>query len=379
MLSDRIASVPPSGTVALADLVKQKKRDGQEIIDLSVGEPDFETPDHIVAACQKALQEGKTHYGPSLGIPELRAAAAQRQADRYGAASTQANVLVTPCKHALLTFFLTVLDPGDEVIIPSPAWVSYAPQVRLCNGKPVHVVNQPTGAVDVEAINEAITEDTRAIVLNSPSNPTGAVQDAATVEALVEIAQDAGIWLLSDEVYSELTADGNSAPSPTSHDQALKNVAVVDGVSKAYAMTGWRIGWLLGPTELIQAATKVQQHSVTHPTLFAQYGALEALTGDQASVGEMRRAFQARRELVVEGLQAAGASFPEPRGAFYLFPTLPGFTSGEALAETLLETCSIACTPGEAFGPGGEGHVRMSYAASQADLELAMERIQALP
>lgn len=375
VLSDRIGSVPPSSTVALSDRVKAKKKAGEDVIDLSVGEPDFGTPDPVVKAAEQALRDGKTTYGPSRGIPELREAVADRHRARRSVPCAVENVLVTPAKHALLTFFLTTVDPGDEVLIPSPAWVSYAPQVRLCGGDPVHVPMDDGGRIDPDAVEAAITDRTRAIVLNSPSNPTGAVQDRSTVASLVEIAQARDLWLLSDEVYAELTYDGAEAPSPGEIADGLDHVAIVDGVSKAYAMTGWRIGWLIGPEELMEQTVKVQQHSVTHPTLFAQYGAVEALRGDQTALARMREAFAERRTLVLEGLADLGARFPDPEGAFYAFPRLPGFDSGEELAETLLEEAGVAVTPGEAFGPGGEGHVRLSYAASTDQLEQALERI----
>lgn len=378
VFSDRIASVPASGTVALADKVKQMRRQGKRIIDLSVGQPDFPTPAHIVAAAKKALDDGKTGYGPSLGIPELREAVADRHTKKRDTPVAVDNVLVTPAKHALLTFFLTILDPGDEVIIPTPAWVSYAPQVRMCGATPVEVPTHPDGPLDLDAMAEATTDATRAIVINSPSNPTGAVLSPDDVRGALELSRDNGCWLLSDEIYSELTYDGVEAPSPAALQDSLEGVAIVDGVSKSYAMTGWRIGWLIGPEDLIENATKVQQHSVTHPTLFAQYGAVQALVGDQTPVEEMRQAFDKRRRLLVDGLTELGAAFPEPRGAFYLFPTLPGFDSGHELANALLDEVGIAATPGEAFGAGGEGHVRVSYAASQDDLEAALEGFETL-
>lgn len=376
MLSDRIDAVPPSGTVALSDRVKQKKAAGEDVVDLSVGEPDFPTPEPAVKAAERALHEGKTGYGPSRGIPQLRDAIAKRHTERRATPCQVENVMVTPAKHALLTFFLTTVDPGDEVIIPSPAWVSYAPQVLLCGGRPVHVEMDAAGRIDAESVKARLSGKTRAVLLNSPSNPTGAVQPEATVQALLDIAHDEGIWLLSDEVYGELTYDGHEAPSPAALQGSLENVAIVDGVSKTYAMTGWRIGWLIGPTGLMDAAVKVQQHSVTHPTLFAQYGAVEALAGDQTALARMQEAFAKRREIVVDGLDALDASFPDPMGAFYAFPRLPGFESGETLADALLDEVGVAVTPGEAFGPGGEGHVRMSYAASEAEIRDALDRIE---
>ena len=330
-------------------------------------------------AGKKALLDGKTGYAPSMGIPELRQAIATRHTEHRDTPVASENVLVTPAKHALLTFFLTILDPGDELLVPTPAWVSYGPQARLCGAEPVEVPSLEAGArLDVDGLHEALTPRTRGLVLNSPSNPTGAVLPEEDVRAALEIAQDAGIWLISDEIYADLIYGDAKAPSPAGLQGSLENVAIVDGVSKGYAMTGWRIGWLIGPTVLMDQAKKVQQHSVTHPTHFAQYGAVAALEGDQTCVSEMREAFQARRDLMVDGLERLGATFPRPEGAFYIFPTLPGFDSGEKLSQALLQEAGIAATPGEAFGKGGEGHVRMSYAASEEDLRAALEGIEGL-
>lgn len=375
MLSDRIQAVPGSETVAISDSVKEKRAAGEDVVDLSVGEPDFPTPPPVVKAAEKALHDGHTHYGPSAGIPELREAIVERQSHRRGTECAIENTLVTPAKHALFTFFLCTLDPGDEVILPTPAWVSYEPQIRLCGATAMHAQTQG-GHINPDDINEALTPDTKAIVLNSPANPTGTVQPEATVKALLDIAQDDELWLVSDEVYGELTHGSHTAQSPARIQGSLDNVAIIDGVSKAYAMTGWRIGWLLGPTPLIQSALKVQQHSITHPTLFAQYGAAEALRGDQSQLERMKTAFEQRRDYVVDRLDDLGATYPAPDGAFYAFPRFPGIEDGHAFAKHLLETQGVAVTPGEAFGTGGEGHVRLSYAASQEALETAFDRIE---
>jgi aspartate aminotransferase len=375
VLSKRIGSVPPSQTVALSDRVKAMREAGEDVVDLSVGEPDFSTPDPVKAAAEKALREGETTYGPSRGIPPLREAVVEDVRRERGLDIEDEQVLVTPSKHALFTAMLAILDPGDEVLAPSPAWVSYQPQARLCNGDVSFVETTPDGCLDLEHLKEAIGPSTRAILVNSPSNPTGAVQPPEVVEGLVEIASDEDVWLISDEVYGKLAHGSTSAVSPLEVAASHENIALVDGVSKAYAMTGWRIGWLTGPRELLEACTKVQQHSITHPTLFAQFGAVEALTGDHSATDEMREAFAGRRELVVQGLEELGASFPDPEGAFYVFPTFDGVEDGHAFAETLLEETGVAVVPGEAFGPGGEGHVRMSYAAGEERLEAALEGI----
>lgn len=373
MFSERIASVPVSGTVSISDAVREREAAGEEVVDLSVGEPDAPTPDAAVAAAEKALRDGKTTYGPSQGIPELREAVAADHERLRGVPTRADKVLVTPAKHALLTTFLTLLDPGDEVIIPSPAWVSYGPQVRLCGATPVQVAMKASGQVDVDAVQEAIGPATRALLVNSPSNPTGAVQSRETMQALTELAGDEGVPLVSDEVYGKLTYDDTTFTSAAEVAPDEAEIVTVDGVSKAYAMTGWRIGWLVGSDELIEQAIKVQQHSITHPTLFAQYGAVDALEGDQSSVERLRKGFAERRRFLVDALESIGATFPDPGGAFYVFARFPGVDDGEAFAHRLLEETGVAVVPGEAFGPGGEGHVRISYAASQGALERAVE------
>lgn len=375
MHSDRIDAVPESGTVALGDRVKEKKAAGEDIVDLSVGEPGVDSPEPALEAARQALADGETRYGPSRGIAPLREAVADHHAQRRGTPCSPENVLVTPAKHALLTVFLSTVDPGDEVVLPSPAWVSYASQVKLCGGRPVHVETD-AGRIDPSDVQAAIGEDTRAIVLNSPSNPTGTVQPKAVVEALVEVARDEDVWLVSDEVYGELAYGDADPVSPGALAEGLENLAIVDGVSKAYSMTGWRVGWLVGPQALTDQAVKVQQHSVTHPTTFAQHGAQAALTGDQSTLKRMRDTFAANRRLVQDRLDDIGAEHPPIEGAFYAFPRFPGVDDGHAFADRLLEEAGVAVVPGEAFGPGGEGHVRMSYAGDEDRLAEALDRIE---
>lgn len=374
MFSERIASVPVSGTVSISDAVRQRRARGDEVIDLSVGEPDAESPDAVVAACEKALRDGATTYGPSAGIPALREAIASDHERLRGQPVAADEVLVTPAKHALLTAFLVLLDPGDEVLVPTPAWVSYAPQIRLCGAEPVQVPVDDEGQADVEAMQEAVTADTRAVLVNSPSNPTGVVQTPDTMRGLAELAEDRDLTLVSDEVYGKLTYEDTftSAAEVAGGDV---EVVTVDGVSKAYAMTGWRIGWLTASEGFVQEALKVQQHSITHPTLFAQHGAVEALEGDQGFVQRLREGFADRRELVLDRLDELGAEFPTPGGAFYAFARFPGVDDGDAFAHRLIEEAGVAVVPGEAFGPGGEGHVRLSYAAERSTLERALDRI----
>jgi aspartate aminotransferase len=373
--SDRIASVPVSGTVSISDAVRRRRAEGEEVIDLSVGEPDAGTPEPVVAAAEKALRDGATTYGPSQGIPELRAAIADDHEQLRGETVDPSRVLVTPAKHALLTAFLVLLDPGDEVIVPTPAWVSYGPQVRLCNAEPVPVPVADDGRIDTEGVREAIGPDTQAILVNSPSNPMGTVQGETVMRELAELAADAGLALVSDEVYAKLTYEEGAFTSAAEVAPEELDLVTVDGVSKAYAMTGWRIGWLVGAEAFLEEAIKVQQHSITHPTLFAQHGAVEALAGEQGFVDRMRETFRNRRDLVLDRLDEMGAEYPHPGGAFYAFARFAGVEDGDDFAHRLLDETGVAVVPGEAFGPGGEGHVRLSYAAERSQLERALDAI----
>jgi len=375
VFSERIASVPVSGTVSISDAVRQRRARGDEVIDLSVGEPDAATPDAVVAACEKALRDGATTYGPSQGIRPLREAIAGDHERLRGQPIDPDQVLVTPAKHALLEAFLVLLDDGDQVLIPSPAWVSYAPQVRLCGAQPVQVPVGDEGQVPVDEMRERANEDTQAVLVNSPSNPTGAVQTRETMAAVAEMAAEEDLTLVSDEVYGKLVYEGTFTSAAEVAPEDLE-VVTVDGVSKAYAMTGWRIGWLTASPSFVQEALKVQQHSVTHPTLFAQHGAVEALQGDQGFVDRLREGFADRRDLVVDRLEAMGAQFPHPGGAFYVFARFPGVEDGDAFAHDLLDEAGVAVVPGEAFGPGGEGHVRLSYAVDRDTLERGLDRIE---
>lgn len=374
MYSDRIASVPVSGTVSISDAVRKRRAAGDEVIDLSVGEPDAGTPEHVVAAAEKALRDGATTYGPSQGIPQLREAIAEDHRRLRDETIEPNQVIVTPAKHALLEAFLVLLDPGEEVLVPTPAWVSYGPQIRLCNGEPVAVPVSEDGQIDVEAMREAIGPDTRAILVNSPSNPMGAVQSEEVLAEVAQLAADEDVALVSDEVYAKLTYTEFTSAAEVAPEEL--ELVTVDGVSKAYAMTGWRIGWLVASSTFVDEALKVQQHSITHPTSFAQHGAVEALTGAQGFVEQMRETFRQRREFVLSELDAMGASYPQPDGAFYAFARFPGVEDGDAFAHRLLEEAGVAVVPGEAFGPGGEGHVRISYAADRSQLEQALAAIR---
>src|SRR5688500_9614670 len=376
---DRITA---SATVAIANLVAQKRRDGVDVVSFSVGEPDFDTPQHIKDACVKALQEGKTKYVPGPGIPELREAVAAYHAKDNGIPCKAENVIVSPSKQTVLYSILAVADQGDEVLIPDPAWVSYEPMVQWAHAKPVGVrLTAEAGfRMTPEAVAQAITPKTRAIVLNSPSNPTGGVNTDADVKGIADLAKDHDLWVISDEMYQKIRYDGAPHLSPASLPGMFERTITLDGCSKTYAMTGWRIGWAVAPKPAWVELDKLQSQSLTHCTSFAQYGAVAAVAGPKTSVETMRKEFQARRDLVVAGLRKLpGVTCPNPGGAFYVFPRFDprhwGGHDDSKLAEDLLAKANVATTPGSSFGPSGRGHLRLSYATSRERIADGLKRI----
>jgi aspartate aminotransferase len=377
-----MSRITASATVAISNLVAQKRREGVDVVSFSVGEPDFDTPQHVKDAAIKALQEGKTKYVPGPGIPELREAAANYHARENAIACKAENVLVAPSKQAVLYSILAVADQGDEVLVPDPAWVSYEPMVQWAHAKPVGV---PLSGDDgfrmtPEAVAERITKKTRAIVLNSPSNPTGGVNTDADVRGIADLARDHDLWVLSDEMYQKIRFDGAPHLSPASLPGMFDRTITLDGCSKTYAMTGWRIGWAVAPRPAWVQLDKLQSQSLTHCTSFAQYGAVAAVDGPKDFVESMRKEFQARRDLVVAGLRALpGVDCPMPGGAFYVFPRFDprhwgGMDDGR-LAEALLSRANVAGTPGSSFGSHGRGHIRLSYATSRERIREGLRRM----
>lgn len=372
--ASRMDRIVGSATVQISSLVAKKRRAGEDIVSLSMGEPDFPTPAHVVAAAKQALDDGHTKYTPGSGIPELREAVAATEEADNGIPCAAENVLVTPAKHAMLMSVLAVADQGDEVLLPDPGWVSYGPMAAWAHAKAVGVPLAPGSfRMTPDAVAERITDRTRAIVLNSPSNPTGGVNTPEDVRGIVELAADHDLWVISDELYQKLVYDGEHV-SPASLPDAFERTITVNGLSKAFSMTGWRIGWLVAPEPVRKEIGKLQSHSVTHCTSFAQHGALAAVTGPQDSVQAMREAFQARRTVMVEGLRGLGVECPEPSGAFYVFPRFET-DDDTALCMDLIENARVAGTPGSAFGDGGRGHIRFSYATSEDRLREALQRL----
>lgn len=380
-LAARIGQVTPSLTLAIDAKAKAMKRDGIDICSFSAGEPDFDTPEHIKVAAIEALKQGKTRYGPAAGEPGLRSAIAQKlQADNQLPFQAENVVVTNGGKHALFNVFLAVIDPGDEVIIPAPFWVSYPEMVKLAGGTPVILQTTPdTGyKMTPEQLRSAITPKTKLLVLNSPSNPTGMVYSPEEIRAIAQVVVEQDILVVSDEIYEKLLYDSAEhfsigAVSP----EAFQRTIVCSGFAKAYAMTGWRLGYVAGPSDLIKAVTTIQSQSTSNVCTFAQYGAIAALEGSQDCVTQMLQAFTERRSVMHRLINdIPGLSCLKPDGAFYMFINIGqlGMTSLE-FCDGLLSEQQVALIPGIAFG--ADDHVRASYATDMTTIERGMERIAA--
>ncbi len=391
-LSDAINRIKPSPTVAMTGRAAALKAEGRDIIALSAGEPDFDTPAHIREAGKAAIDQGHTRYTTVDGIAELKRAICDKFARENGLDYTPDQVSVSSGgKQILFNALLATVNLGDEVIIPAPYWVSYPDIVALAGGTPVIV---PCPAEDgfrltPEALRAAITPKTKWLILNSPSNPSGAAYDAAQMKALTDVLLDfPQVWVLSDDIYEHLVFDGFTFVTPAQVEPRLKDrTLTMNGVSKAYAMTGWRIGYAAGPAPLIRAMAKLQSQSTSNPSSISQYAALAALTGPQDYIRDSRAAFQRRRDLVVAGLNdCPGITCPTPQGAFYVYPSIADLigtvsaggtpiTDDEAFANALLDETGVAIVFGAAFGLSP--HFRVSYAASDDTLRAAIARIRA--
>ena len=322
-VSQRLQEIPPSGTVAISNLVNQMKGEGIDIISFSVGEPDFNTPANIVDACEKSLKSGFTHYTPSMGIPELRKAIAESVKAKNGIPCEAKNVLVTPTKQALFMIALAYINPGDEVILPDPSWVSYEAHIRMCGGIPKYVTTSFDDGfvIDPEKVAAAVTPKTKMVIINSPSNPTGCVQPESTLKGIADIAKDKDLIVMTDEIYENIIYDGAKHYSIAAMPDMFDRTITVSGLSKTYAMTGWRVGWMIAPEADIKAVNKLQSHSVTCCTSFTQPAALEAIRGPQDDKVKMVAQFKKRRDLALDLIsEIPGLECNVPGGAFYLFP-----------------------------------------------------------
>ena len=391
-ISERIGGIAESATLAVDAKAKALKAAGRPVIGFGAGEPDFPTPDYIVAAAVEACSDPASHrYTPAGGLPALKEAVAAKTKRDSGYEVTPAQVLITNGgKQAVYEAFATLLDPGDEVILPAPYWTTYPEAIRLAGGVPVEVLADETQdyLVTVEQLEAARTDRTKVLLFCSPSNPTGSVYARAQVEEIGRWALEHGVWVVTDEIYEHLTYDGVEAVSmPVAVPEIADRCVVLNGVAKTYAMTGWRVGWLIGPPDVVKAATNLQSHATSNVANVSQKAALAAVTGDLAAVDEMKVAFDRRRRKIVEMLnEIDGVVCPEPKGAFYVYPSVKGLlgkehdgvtasTSAE-LAGLILEKAEVAVVPGEAFG--SPGYVRMSYALGDDDLVEGVTRLQKL-
>jgi len=378
-LASRIRQVSPSMTLAIAAKAKAMKKDGLDVCGFSTGEPDFDTPKHICEAAKAAIDQGKTRYGPAAGEPALREHIARKLQQENGLLYGSENVMVTNGgKHSLYNLMETFIEAGDEVIIPAPYWVSYPEMVKLAGGTPVIVpaTAQTDYKITPEQLKAAITPKTKLLVLNSPSNPTGMVYTRAELQALADVIVEADIWVVSDEIYEKILYDGAEHVSIGSlNPEIFKRTIISNGFAKGYAMTGWRLGYLAGPVEIIQGASTLQSHATSNVCTFAQYGAIAALSGPSEEFGIMLSAFTKRRKAIMSMVDDIdGLSYVEPKGAFYLFIDINQLGLGSIeFCDRLLTEKHVAIIPGAAFG--AEGTIRISYATDMDTIERGMERL----
>ena len=376
-LSKRVAGLKPSGIRKFFDIAATMK----DVISLGIGEPDFTTPAPILEAGIRSLQQGETHYTSNWGKIELRQAIADNLKNLYGVSYNPANEIIATVgvSEALYLTMVALLDPGDEVIIPTPCFVSYQAEVELAGGVPVEIPAKMENnfQVDPAEIRAAITPRTKIIFIGYPSNPTGAVAERDTILEIAKIAEQNDLLIISDEIYDRLVYGFEHVCVPSLGESIKKRTILLGGFSKDYAMTGWRIGYACGPTELIQGLVRIHQYTIMSAPTTAQDAAIEALKSGSDFVDEMVQEYDRRRKLLVNGLNNLGLKTFEPRGAFYAFPNISASgMDDETFAETLLKEEGVAVVPGNAFGPGGEGFVRACYATSYDQIEEALRRLE---
>ncbi|EMI09633.1 pyridoxal phosphate-dependent aminotransferase [Anoxybacillus gonensis] len=384
-LAKRVAALTPSSTLAITAKAKELKAAGHDVIGLGAGEPDFNTPQHIMEAAVKAMYDGHTKYTPSGGLATLKQEIIKKfQQDQQLDYKPSEIIVCVGAKHALYTLFQVILDEGDEVIIPTPYWVSYPEQVKLAGGVPVYVegLEENEFKITPEQLKQAITNRTKAVIINSPSNPTGVIYTKEELQALGEVCVAHDILIVSDEIYEKLVYGGHEHVSIAQLSPELKKqTIIINGVSKSHSMTGWRIGYAVGDADIIRAMTDLASHSTSNPTSIAQYAAIAAYSGPQEPVEHMRQAFEQRLNIIYDRLiQIPGFSCVKPQGAFYLFPnakeaaTMTGYENVDAFVEALLDEAKVALVPGSGFG--APNNVRLSYATSLDLLHKALDRIE---
>ncbi len=389
-VTDRLQQLSPSPTMAIDAKVKSLIREGRDVINLTAGEPDFDTPSAIRQAAVAAMEKGETRYTPAGGTQELKRAVSDRLQKDTGLTYQPEEILVSVgAKHSLYNAVMALVSPGDGVLVPVPYWVTYPEQVRLAEGifEPVNIAAERQGELSTKDLEVAITPKSRGLILNSPSNPSGAVIESGELQAIAEFVVDHDLWVLSDEIYGRLVYEGAEQRSIASFRGMRERTIVINGVSKAYAMTGWRIGYAAGPKEVIAAMANLQSQSTSNPSSISQAAAVAALTGDQAPVDTMRLNFDQRRRYTLERInRITGLTAATPKGAFYLWVDLSPWLgkeiagrrieNGDDLAFVLLEEAGVGVVPGSGFGV--DDHFRLSYATSMKLLADAMDRMQRL-
>ncbi|MEN9741162.1 MAG: hypothetical protein RIR66_118 [Actinomycetota bacterium] len=391
-VSARIGAIAESATLAVDAKAKALKAAGRPVIGFGAGEPDFPTPDYIVEAAVAACRDPRWHrYTPAAGLPELKSAVAAKTLRDSGYKIDASQVLITNGgKQALYNAFASLLDPGDEVLLPAPYWTTYPESIALAGGKAVEIMtDESTGyRTSIQQLEKALTPRTKALVFVSPSNPTGAVYSPAEVEAIGQWAVEKGLWVITDEIYEHLVyGDAEFSSMPVLVPELADKCIVVNGVAKTYAMTGWRVGWMIGPNDIVKAATNLQSHATSNVANVSQIAALAAVSGDLKAVEEMKVAFDRRRMTITKMLnEIEGVNCPEPEGAFYVYPSVKNLigksirgkvvNSSAELSALILDEVEVAVVPGEAFGT--PGYIRLSYALGDDDLIEGVSRIQDL-
>jgi aspartate aminotransferase len=383
-LAKRVSTLTPSTTLEITAKAKELKDAGHDVIGLGAGEPDFNTPQHIMDAAIEAMNKGFTKYTPTGGLPALKKSIIEKfKVDQNITYNPNEIIVCSGAKHALYTLFQVILDEGDEVIIPTPYWVSYPEQVKLAGGSPVYIdgLEENEFKIKSEQLAKAITDRTKAVIINSPSNPTGMIYSKEELEEIGKVCLDNNILIISDEIYEKLNYGQKHYSIAELSPELKDNTIIINGVSKSHSMTGWRIGYAAGNKEIISAMTNLASHSTSNPTSIAQYGTIAAYTGTQEPVEVMRKAFEERLDIIHAKLnQIPGFTCIKPQGAFYLFANAKqaaseaGYENVDQLVTALLEEEKVALIPGSGFG--APDYVRLSYATSLELLERAMERIQ---
>ncbi len=381
-LSDRAGLLKPSPTLAMTSRAKAMKSQGRDVISFAAGEPDFNTPDEICSAAIQALGEGQTKYCASSGLPQLREVVAEKLTTQNKVATSPDQIIVScGAKHSIYNTLQVLVNPGDEVILIAPYWMTYFDQVVLAGGTPkvIYATAENDFSPTIEQVKAVVTERTKAIILNSPSNPTGGIIPASTLAAIGQLCVQNGMWIISDEIYERLIYGVEHTSIASLGKEIADQTITITGVSKTYSMTGWRIGFASGPLPVIKAISNFQDQVTSNATTFAQFGAIAALKMPEEEVESMRAEFQIRRDLILAELRKLpDVNVRTPHGAFYVFPDLSAYLGGEIstdlqLAEYLLENAEVATIPGSVFE--GNGHLRMSYAASRSDIEDGVQRI----